>query len=512
MATSLTATPSSFCLTKNQRKTRFGIQSDAYIATPGTFAEIGMGYGVSNNPTNGLTLIIDAPILTNPVTFVFTSGVPANSLEVAIGASSADTNNNLFAAILLQYELVQAYQWTKPGATILATARQTGSDYDFSITGTSTIVTSPTAGTDEVVLSDLRIIADLWIKTGSGTYDKKLSQSLTPDSQGEVIFDLGEVLISFLSAYKPGFYEAVSSLAVGPVVTYRLRHTDFYSDEYHDYQDSGDLNSVLAGYPERLLSNSLFPADYFTGTAARKFLTRIPRGYLSLPPEAPFYLYYWCSTNGTYRLGVTLYYDDSTNETVYDLLNRATENNLVAWPAGYDLLDIDSVKASGKTVRHYDVFVINALTLGAATITSEMFRILVDENYYLQSRYFMFLNSLGGMDTVHFTGNLVKSQATEGDDYQTEVPEHDEETTHGELKTGIKTFTNPGEYYTGWKSKEYTDYLQDLVKSELIYELTDQYVEMKVLTTDLEVIDENADQYGLQLKMMPAQINRGYAP
>jgi hypothetical protein len=512
MATSITTSPAAYGLCKNPGQLKFTIQSNAYITTPGTPASISMGYSGGNNPTDGLTLIISAPILSASVTFTFVAGVPANSLEVAIGATSADTNDNLFAAILTHYELVHNYDWTMPAGSVLATARENGSDYDFTITGTSTIVSAPVAGTDEVVRTDLRIIADIWIMI-LGAFSLELELSLTPDETGSAEIDVQSVLLGYLEAHLPELNQALSSLASEIHVEYKVQHTDYYSDAYHTYEDSGSYRAILAGYPELLLGTQQFSTEYFTATTDRKFLTRIPRAEgLKIPNDCPAFLYLWCNTTDTYKLGVRMYYTDGTDSYSYNILNRATGSALVCWPVGYDVLDLDTLKTAGKTVRYYEVFVILGADIATATNTTEFFKIVPDFQFYEKKHFFFFLNSLGGMDTVFMSGDMELNIETVGEKYQVSERDHTEEYTYGELKSGIKTFTNPNKYFTGYKSKAYVEYLQELIKSEAIYLVAEtQHIEMRMDTDSARIYSLNDFQYGLELEMTPAQINRGWA-
>lgn len=321
MATSTLTVPNDFSMAKNVNSLRFRIQSDEYITTAGV--EYQLSLQLNSLPLNNEVLQIDS-VVTGPLTFTF-KDIATDCEHVQIGATTAETLANLNTTLQKNYQLFQNYYFNL-AAQLNLTARQPGTDYNFTVLGGDVFPRFSTIGingVNQVVRDDLRIVVSVYVLVNTL---KELAAELefVPDENGIAEFDIYEIILAYLSHHLPTLNSSAVQIATGPLVTYEIKHTDYYDAEYHCYESTGNIIACLAGYPERIFSNSNYANTYFLDTAARKFLTRIPSGLFKIPADAPFYLYWYVRATGTYKLGAHVYYTDDTNDTFLNLKNTTT--------------------------------------------------------------------------------------------------------------------------------------------------------------------------------------------
>lgn len=142
-------------------------------------------------------------------------------------------------------------------------------------------------------------------------------------------------------------------------------------------------------------SASIYGADFYDYLRSqKKFLTWRTVRYVT--KESPEYLFLFSLPSfPSFDVRLRCFYTDGSSG-VRTLQGIANPGNAYAIGAGYNQLGLD---ASGKEVDYYEIW----LESGGATIT-EVITFYLDTEPYANRRYVIFRNSLGGWDTVLFSG------------------------------------------------------------------------------------------------------------
>jgi hypothetical protein len=108
--------------------------------------------------------------------------------------------------------------------------------------------------------------------------------------------------------------------------------------------------------------------------------------------------------NQTFKASVRMYYTDGTNDTVVKTTYTRgdTVDRMVRFFLGYNDLGLDAAKGVGKTISYYTVRIYD--TTGATQIFETITITLLSNKKH--ERYFVFENSLGGLDTLYTYGNF----------------------------------------------------------------------------------------------------------
>lgn len=141
----------------------------------------------------------------------------------------------------------------------------------------------------------------------------------------------------------------------------------------------------------------------YLGPGTRKFLTHQAREKL-ITKEQPEWLCFYFEEAGTYRTRLQVVYDDGTSGTINSKLVTIPEKGLWYLPSGYNQMGLEAIVPSGKTMLSYTFAV--QLNVSPFTVISEVFSYVIDTRYQRHHRYFAFVNSLGGVDTIRAFGEL----------------------------------------------------------------------------------------------------------
>ena len=144
------------------------------------------------------------------------------------------------------------------------------------------------------------------------------------------------------------------------------------------------------------------------------FLTWLPDG-LNVSKAQPVYLSLLNESNYgfpyvTPLVKVVAYYTDGTNQQVFRSVPISLpDSKLFTFNFGYTALTVGTINAA-KTVVYYTVQLIDD---GDANINTEIRRFYVDHVVPPWERYFTFINSLGGMESIRTIGKRSEGFSTD---------------------------------------------------------------------------------------------------
>lgn len=264
-----------------------------------------------------------------------------------------------------------------------------------------------TEGVDPVKNSDLKIYTKLLIETAQrdGDYTEVIEQELpVNDSDGSALFYLNEALHAELFENNnvpnlPSLTTATAFFDKQTIRAYRLLYGQKYGSTVSDM--AMVQASVILGGKTKLTPSYTFSES--NPTILHNFTKHTP-----ITPMQPLYTCIYAPIPGPlalnpstmFRIRGTAYFDDGTNatETTYDFYN--IQGRKVIIPSSIPLLFpsfFTSPTYAGKTIVKWQVKVTNQLF---ATVYNKTFDVECHNDY---TKYFIFLNSLGGLDTVKFS-------------------------------------------------------------------------------------------------------------
>jgi hypothetical protein len=350
-------------------------------------------------------------------------------------------------------------------------ANTEGDDYtltlsDVSVTGMTTIINIP--GEDKVVNPFYDILMQVFV---AGV--KVGEESAAPDSNLIAKFDIAEYIEAELSTGF-SFPEAIASLFIersNNVKSFYFKYAERYGDEpvVQALFKSNTYYALLGGISDYLIAkyNDLSSDWWSKFGYQQKFLTNQPieKKIYKRQIEKLYYFNYLPATTEI-NLNIKLYFQDGTDTTYQKYTENVSSYKVYELVMTYNMLDIDGQIPSGQNLSKYDIW----LTDQTGLIISETRTYIVENLPELFSNYFLFRNSLGGYDTLRTTGKKEKSIDTDSI-YVEQVLDDDFSTIDREKKNTRGIRIEKYTCFTGWKKKEYIDYLQELLISEDVYEV-----------------------------------------
>lgn len=502
--------PTGILPVKNNQK--FVFATDNMITTAGVAAFFNKP--LSTIPNDGETYILSWG--TNSVTFTF-KNTPVDFTDVQIEATTTDTVTALVNVAKNQFQLFNDFYIAQVTTNFRLQARQTGTAYDITATGTGAynfLAGFITAGVDEVVRDDFRFYIDLFVENsfGSGSYDLVLATSVPPDTSQEASFDPYLQMRGELDYDLPQYNAVAPQLLPNVIKLFQIKITEFYDDSTHNYETIWNNYGILAALKEKDIPITDFTDVYCTAQLDRKFLTTIPRDNILVTQEQQYFLGYY--QNPAYSIAyvvLNIVYSDNSNTLLDKHFTLSQPGQVISIPVGYTALDIENLKTAGKTVSYYQIYVWqNGTDYQDATDFTEVFTLNLNTNYYPNNKYLLFNNSLGVLDSVCFTGEnetLIESNDNTFRNYKL-----DNSTTliKAEIKQQDTDLIDATIVNTGILEKEQAEYLRELLCATEVYEDKDgQFVAIYIKRESVKELYKSDDfVYGLQFEYTEAQFNK----
>lgn len=491
----------------------YTLQTNNFLVTLGVKAEIVLVITALSN-----TGVLTFTFMGKTYTFAPTSGTDNYSglqFHNGTGFSVYSNYGTEFVNWLRKnYDLetnydISRFNSTGSSVSIRILAKKEGALYNITATSNMAGITpgTPTAGTSTVYRERFNVLADLYIQTNfslaSPVFELAFAGNAIPDSNNQVIFNFTDVLKSLLYFDIPIFDD------LQPYLNKSVRNF------YIKYAESYGFPTTNAGYYACSQRMSFLGGQKFVNTAAdifystyiqpavKKFLTNMPN-FTKVTKAQKQYLSFY-TENDVIKSALTLAYTDNTSqnfETNVDLGGTG----VYTFAVGYYDLDIDAIKASGKTVRAYSITYKDGTTAITETKTFE-----VDLNTQLFARSFLFFNSFGMPESILTTGKQNKSG-----DFKNELVRKASlqfNNTTGEMAGEFDTLNTQVQYTyeanTGFKTKEWVEYFTDFMLSKQKYLQADKWIGIQVPAQKINILEDDNYLYALKFTYSDNFIEKG---
>lgn len=362
----------------------------------------------------------------------------------------------------------------------------------------------------------LRVVCEVWVERDylSDSYEKIFEAEQPVDSQGNTLFDMRDVLDSFLSAQLPG-----------PSI--QRQDQQFCRFYLRYFERSGDppTNGQFTQVQEStLLLGGISELEYARGNffglhfANKPFYTWQPAEKYVAPDQPEYLLFVVNSFDYTqFDVVVTLYYlaadgSESSSEHVIFTRDNVTKYEPYLFPVGPDQLNLLDYQCaeSGLTLDRYEVF-----CRSGATIVSEVRTYILDYSKNIYRRYFLYQNSLGGWDTLVTTGKKEEELSIDTESQERYLPPN-----HSPLEQPSRVVQRTAEpevsISTGYQSKAMMQALQDFLLAREIYTIRPQNnrLELTPVEVDLRnatILDEEENLQSFRFSYRPPKYRR-YTP
>lgn len=349
--------------------------------------------------------------------------------------------------------------------------------------------------------------------TGSGSFNSKFKTALEPEADGIARFNLRPGFRFVLKATPPTINKSTIERITDRIKFFKCYSGELFNDlTVPDTLTASNLYLVLLGgldkkqFPSLNFFSSYLPTNkkFLTWNPLEKFVNRAQEEYLS------FLVY---GTNiSTIKVQVKCFYDDNTNSTFISLTQSGcVKGYLYQIPVGPTHGGVLGHQPA-KNLLYYEVQLLNQ----SDAIVSEKRTYRVNAIDSSLSRYFLYLNSVGGYDTLHTTGQAEVNATIE----KSVVQKHlsmSYSSLDGELEVNNSTFQKNGNYSTGYLkgryAKEYQQSLLDFMNSRRVFEITNGIrVPVIVQKSELRFTEDNSSEYFLRFSLQEAYINHSFTP
>jgi len=224
------------------------------------------------------------------------------------------------------------------------------------------------------------------------------------------------------------------------------------SDSEIHYVLKGGVGPRRLGYYHD--QGSSFYTDFVTGG---KFLTWMPASQ-TVSPFQPVKLWLLAASSGSADLHIKAFFEDNT---VYDKVSspvfyKDILHEINCLPYHADSVNMPPVKAGGIRMTHYQVWVEGV---------TETRSFVIDHSYHENNNFLLVMNSLGGVDVIWLSGEVVAGFETQSVEAVRPFPMKGtirERTVILASRTGRRTW----KINSGWKPKSEIEALSDALLSK----------------------------------------------
>ncbi len=286
------------------------------------------------------------------------------------------------------------------------TAREPGTAYNFLIQNIPTVqVVVKTAGIDRKIKPNFAIHAQLWIERPDGsTFEKIFAESLQVDESGNTEWNLSDLLHPELSPDIHDWETRTFEIDINSKRRYYIRYAEAWGDKFQigKITKADEKHVTLGGTPYESGSN-LTVLDLLreSDNVAKDKALRLGPDIRYVFPDEPQFLSF-LNTRGFYNLSLEVKAKFAIGGEsplltvslggVLGINKRATVN------VGYEQLNINEIIA-GNAVESYTV-----QFFSDNSPVSRPYTYVLKYEYKPYRRYFVYINSLGALDTMHVWG------------------------------------------------------------------------------------------------------------
>jgi hypothetical protein len=362
----------------------------------------------------------------------------------------------------------------------------------------------------------LRVICEVWVERDylSDSYEKIFEAEQPVDSQGSTLFDMRDVLDSFLNPQLPGT----------SIQRQEQQFCRFYL-RYFERSGNPPVNGSFTQVQENtLLLGGVSELEYARGNffglhfANKPFYTWQPAEKHVAPDQPEYLLFVVNSFDYTaFDVVVKLYYlaadgSESSSEHVIFSRDSVSKYEPYLFPVGVEqlhLLDYHCAE-SGLTLDRYEVF-----CRSGSSIVSELRTYILDYSQNIYRRYFLYQNSLGGWDTLVTTGKKEEELSIDTETQERYLPPN-----HSPLEQPRRVVQRTAEpevtISTGYKAKAMMQALQDFLLAREIYTIRPQNNRLELTPVEIDVrnatiLDEEENLQSFRFSYRPPRYRR-YTP
>lgn len=358
-----------------------------------------------------------------------------------------------------------------------------------------------------------RVMIDVQVEdvAGSGSFVSKMKSYMPPAVSAqnqEIQFNIRPAFRGVLHAEPPTESDSTIKKLTDRAKLYKINYGDIYDQmEEPDVWTSSSSYLVLLGG----ISKFKFPTlNYFYNYLPnnKKFMTWAPITK-EIDANQEDYLQFWAYhiDFSTVKLMVKAYFDDDTNETDTITTKSVAYGDLLQIPAGPLNAGAAGINPAKNMVK-YDIWLTdqNDITI------SEVRQYKLTPFKHPRTRYYLFLNSLGAYEVLRTHGFSEERAKIERDISEKLLP-IGYEPLDGQFESGDATRQNSYKVSSGFLSKEWIKYMQDIGLSSKVYDITDgTRVPVINNTKDITVQQNEDNKRFVRFEFMKAYTDHSYTP
>ncbi len=350
--------------------------------------------------------------------------------------------------------------------------------------------------------------------TPGGTFQKTMAMAVELNSENVSVFNLRQALRGVLHATPPAHNENTIKRITDRIKLYKV----FYKYTEEDaLEPSGSLNEsnpfyvALGGIDKKKYPETDYFGNYIPTN--KKFMTwQPPMKGVDLAQEdyLQFWVYHLDITQ--LKLMATAYYDDETTATE-ELMNLTgvVYGGMYQVPAGPFNTGVLAIDSEKNLVR-YDLWLRDQDDEDVSEVRSYMITQTTPPN----TRYFMFLTSLGAYEVIRTTGIAERTVEFQNEIIEKHLTE-DYSATDGQFQSGDKTLQARSRYSSGWITGRYAqlwlEYMQDFMLSNQVYEITGgQRVPVIIQSRSMPLKPDRDNKRFVRFEVIEAYNEHSYTP
>jgi hypothetical protein len=351
--------------------------------------------------------------------------------------------------------------------------------------------------TDEVAQPNIRIYVKVKVfnETTSSYEDVAPPLSLIPDSNGDAVFRIDSLLDDFIDTFFPVIPDVITSLVCPQFVI--------------EYAESFGAVPVVQTYTvslaKWLLRGGLNVGEY----DSQSYFDAIPRNFLStysdtkvVAPNSIEYIYFLLQPANLIiriRLKIVILLQDGSEFVQYtDEFSANARRQIVRFSAGYFMLGLQELYLP-ENVQSYTCYVIDQ---NAQTISKPRFFTM--DTSLCDSKFFIYENSKGGMDSLTATGKNLSEIEISKRFAEKHLPfnytgQGSVMYNHGSTSTYNTSYSELVKSSIGYKNCDEVNALKDFLLSEKVWEYRIKNGVGKffpvVVTTQKQTIYDELDRF-----------------
>lgn len=367
------------------------------------------------------------------------------------------------------------------------------------------------AAEDPGTKQNLSFICKVYVEENypSGVYSKKADLEQPADTSGETVFRVERIIDAYVSSQLPSYNQATISRADNVFKRFYLE----FLEKFGDPPAESTVKQVTVSY---CLLGGLSPIEYAANTffssylgSQQPFLTWQPNNKKVFSDQHE-YLYYLVNSFDVTELNLNIrvrLVGGNSSSKILETRSNINRYEVYIFPAGYSQLDVPNQTSFTEEIESWELW----LTDQDGNRISEFRYYSLEQDYFPFRIDLLYLNSLGGFDTLACKGKSVKRLQTEQQSVEKILP-YDYATTDFEREILNKTGQETIDFSTGYISKAYAERLKDFLISEEIYMLANnRYIRVELETGRFEIDDEDDTLHSLQGTLKPFEL-KNYTP